>query len=81
MAMPDPSTEIALIEAFADTRVIGLTINHENMSDAEIAAAITDWSEKLGLPVTDALSRPAAGLVGLVQEAFPDLCQKPGVAA
>ncbi|WP_299864711.1 DUF1611 domain-containing protein [uncultured Hoeflea sp.] len=81
MAMPDPLAEIALIEAFADTRVIGLTINHEHMSDAEIAAAITNWSEKLGLPVTDALSRPAARLVGLVQEAFPDLCQKPGVAA
>lgn len=81
MAMPDPSAEIALIEAFADTKVIGLTINHEHMIDAEIAAAITDWSEKLGLPVTDALSRPAARLVGLVQEAFPNLDRKPGVAA
>ena len=33
MKMPTPESEIRLIEAFSDTKVIGLTINHENMSD------------------------------------------------
>ena len=37
MPMPDPSSEINLIETFANTRVIGLTLNHENMTDAEVS--------------------------------------------
>ncbi|MEQ8651205.1 MAG: DUF1611 domain-containing protein [Kiloniellales bacterium] len=81
MAMPNPSDEIALIEAFADTRVIGMTINHEGMTDSEIGAAITVYSRSLNLPVTDALSRPAARLAELVLSAFPWLRSIPVVAA
>ncbi|MBS9716899.1 DUF1611 domain-containing protein [Pseudohalocynthiibacter aestuariivivens] len=81
MVMPDPASEISLIEAFADTKVIGVTINHEGMSEAEIKAAIEDYSENLDLPVTDALSRPTSRLVGLVLSAYPGLLQKPVVAA
>ena len=36
MAMPSPASEINLIETFAATKVIGLTINHENMTTAEV---------------------------------------------
>ncbi len=34
--MPTVASEVRLIEAFADTRVIGITINHEHMTDAEV---------------------------------------------
>ena len=53
--MPTPASEINLIETFADTKVIGLTINHENMTDAEVTAAITLYELELGIPATDAL--------------------------
>jgi len=65
--------EIALIEAFSPTRVIGLTINHEAMSDEDLSSAIAALTSGLNLPVTDALSRPAAELVQMVVAAFPDL--------
>lgn len=81
MAMPDPSDEIALIEAFANTKVVGLTINHEGMSEAEIDAAIANYAKDLGLPVTDALSRPVDQLVALVLSALPALDKRPAVAA
>ena len=55
--MPTPASEINLIETFADTKVIGLTINHENMTDAEVTAAITLYELELGIPATDALTR------------------------
>lgn len=80
MPMPDPASEIALIEAFADTKVIGMTINHEGMSDADISTTIATQSQSLGLPVTDALSRPAARLLALVVEAYPGLREKASVA-
>ena len=73
MAMPDPASEIVLIEAFADTKVIGVTINHEGMSEAEINETITSQSQKLGLPVTDALSRPSGHLLAMIRAAYPDL--------
>ncbi len=75
MPMPTPASEVALIEAFADTKVIGLTLNHEGMSDAEVTNAISVQTDKLGLPVTDALSRPAAHLLAMVVAAYPGLQQ------
>ncbi|MGJ8588917.1 MAG: DUF1611 domain-containing protein [Yoonia sp.] len=81
MPMPHPASEIALIEAFADTKVIGVTLNHEAMSDTEVTDAIAAHSLELGLPVTDPLSRPAAHLLAMVVSAYPGLRQGPPVAA
>jgi uncharacterized NAD-dependent epimerase/dehydratase family protein len=75
--MPTPASEIQLLEAFADTKVIGLTINHENMTDAEVTAAITMYELELGVPATDALTRPTDRLVDIVVKAFPHLRTKP----
>lgn len=73
MPMPTAASEIALIEAFADTRVIGVTINHEEMTGEELAASIDQHHRDLGLPVTDPLTRPGSELVAMVVAAFPDL--------
>lgn len=73
MPMPTAASEIALIEAFADTRVIGVTINHEEMTDEELSASIAEHHADLGLPVTDPLTRPGADLVDMVLQAFPAL--------
>ncbi|MEL7444381.1 MAG: DUF1611 domain-containing protein [Pseudomonadota bacterium] len=81
MPMPTSSSEIALIEAFADTKVIGVTLNHEGMSEAEITDTIAAQSQRLGLPVTDALARPAAHLLAMVVAAYPGLTQRPSLAA
>ena len=75
MPMPTMASEIALIEAFSDTKVIGITLNHEGMSESEITKTIAAQSEKLGLPVTDALSRPTAHLLAMVAAAYPGLHQ------
>ncbi|MCX6395607.1 MAG: DUF1611 domain-containing protein [Propionibacteriales bacterium] len=73
MPMPTAASEIALIEAFADTRVIGVTINHEEMSADELSTSIAEHHADLGLPVTDPLTRPGSELVSMVLEAFPVL--------
>jgi uncharacterized NAD-dependent epimerase/dehydratase family protein len=75
---PSAESEINLIETFADTKVIGLTINHENMTDAEVTAAIKLYELELGIPVSDALTRPHDQLVDMVVRAFPELDRKPG---
>lgn len=76
MAMPTLASEINLIQTFAATRVIGITINHENMSDAEIDAAITRYQHEFAIPATDALTRSPKHLVDMVLSAFPELEQR-----
>ena len=73
MAMPEPRWEIELIETFADTQVIGLTINHENMDEAQVDATIAQYERELGVIATDALMRSPASLVDMVLTAFPEL--------
>ena len=73
MAMPEPRSEIGIIETFADTRDIGLTINHENMDEEKVDAAIGQYERELGLTTTDALTRSPASLVDMVLSAFPEL--------
>jgi uncharacterized NAD-dependent epimerase/dehydratase family protein len=80
MAMPLPATEINLIQTFSDTRVIGLAINHEGMTDAEVGAAITMYEGELGIPATDALTRPPEDLAAMVLSAFPQL-EEAGIAS
>lgn len=76
MPMPDPASEINLIETFADTKVIGLTINHENMTSTEVDSAIAKYESELGIPATDALTRSPDHLVEMVLTSFPQLRKK-----
>jgi len=81
MLMPTPATEIKLIETFAQTKVIGVTINHENMNDAEVSSAILRYENELGIPTTDALSRSSERLVDMIVRGFPELAEKLPAAA
>ncbi|MDZ4166321.1 MAG: DUF1611 domain-containing protein [Coriobacteriia bacterium] len=71
--VPSPAVEINLIETFVDTKVIGLAINHEGMTDADVTAAIIMYELELGIPATDALTRPTDELVEMVTRAYPGI--------
>lgn len=73
VAMPSPDSERNLIEQFGKTRVIGITINHENMTDDQVTDAATEYADTLSLPATDPLWRDGTELVDMVTGAFPHL--------
>lgn len=73
MTMPTLAAEINLIKTFSETKIIGLTINHENMSDTEVSAVITQYEHEYCIPTTDALRRSPQRLVEMVLAAFPKL--------
>ena len=75
--MPSPLSEIKLIELFGDTKVIGLAINHENMTQDEVLAATVRYEAELGIPATDALWHEPSALVAMVTAAFPALQARP----
>ena len=76
--MPSVESEIRLIEAFAATTVIGVAINHEAMSEAQVADAITRHERELGMPAADALLSPPECWTEMVVRAFPELGRKMG---
>jgi len=79
--MPTAQSEAALIETFATTRVIGITINHEDMTMAEVEAAAIVTEAVLGIPSVDALWHEPQALVDMVTGAFPRLVDPVPTAA
>ena len=75
MKMPTPAEEITLIETFADTSVIGIAINHEDMSGNELADVIEHYEQELRLPATDPLSGSPERLAEMIFAAFPKLLE------
>lgn len=73
MTMPSLISEINLIEVFANTNVIGVTINHEQMSEHEVSSTIEKTKRTLQLPVCDPLISSPRELVEMVESAFPHL--------
>ncbi|MFY0688643.1 MAG: DUF1611 domain-containing protein [Cyclobacteriaceae bacterium] len=65
-------SEIDLIEEFCGTQVIGITINHENMSDSELDFVITEYEETYQLPVTDVLKKGCDKLLDNLDVFFPN---------
>ena len=76
MPMPTLESEIELIEIFSKSKVIALTINHEDMTDEEIKEAITAYEKTFQLPTTDVLKYGCEKLVKKIFEAFPELPKK-----
>jgi uncharacterized NAD-dependent epimerase/dehydratase family protein len=76
MPMPSVAYEINLIEAFSNTTVIGLTLNHEGMSSDEIISEINLYSAEFDLPVTDPLSQSKEQLLQMVLSTYPLLENK-----
>lgn len=75
LPMPDVVSEIRLIEHFADTKVVGITLNHENMTDKEIEQTIKAYERLYKLPTTDVLKYGPGKMVDRLIEVFPTLQQ------
>ncbi|WP_078379326.1 DUF1611 domain-containing protein [Sutcliffiella halmapala] len=76
MEMPSIKSEIELIENFSNSKVIAITINHENMSDIEVDDIISEYESDLNLPTTDVLKQGCDKLVTSILDAFPLLQDK-----
>ncbi len=71
--MPTLKSEIALIEAFSNVKVVALTLNHEDMTDQEIVTTIADYEIDYQLATTDVLKFGCDKLVEVIYDLFPKL--------
>lgn len=77
--MPTLESEIELIEVSCKSNVIAITINHEDMTDAEVDKTIAEYEYKYELPTTDVLKHGCDKLVAAVLDVFPELLQSESV--
>ena len=71
--MPTLESEIELIEVFSKTKVIAITINHEDMTDLQVKDTIDEYEAKYKLPTTDVLKFSCDKLVETLFKLFPEL--------
>ncbi len=73
LPMPTVASEIKLIEAIAQTTVIAIALNHENLSEQEVLDVIEDYETQFQLPATDILSHGCQKLIQALGDRFPQL--------
>ena len=71
--MPTLESEIELLEVFSKSKVIAITLNHEDMTDEEVKNTIVEYEYKYELPTTDVLKHGSGKLVQTLFELFPEL--------
>ena len=76
ISMPTLESEIILIEAISKTKVIAITLNHEDMTVDEIKNTITNYQATFHLPTTDVLNYGCEKLINKLFEKFPELLPK-----
>lgn len=81
MPMPDVQEEINLIEHYGNTKVIAITLNHENMTDEEIDQTIVEYENKYHLPVSDVLKKGDEKIINAIIDFFPSLKNKDKVVS
>ncbi len=73
LAMPTVESEIKLIEAISQARVMAITLSHENLVDEDILKVIAEYEKQFQLPTTDVLSHGCQKLVQTLFNHFPKL--------
>lgn len=74
--MPSLDSEIKLIESFSKSKVIAITINHEDMTDEDVDQTVLAYEDKYKLPVTDVLKHGSDKLVRKLFKVFPELAMQ-----
>lgn len=71
--MPTLKSEIELNEVFARSKVIAITINHDDMTDDELENIIAEYEDSYKLPTTDVLKYGCDKLIKSLFKEFPEL--------
>jgi uncharacterized NAD-dependent epimerase/dehydratase family protein len=73
LKMPTVESEIKLIEAISQAKVMAITLSHEDLSDKEVTDIIAIYEKKFHLATTDVLSHGCQKLVHALSHHFPEL--------
>jgi uncharacterized NAD-dependent epimerase/dehydratase family protein len=80
LPMPTLESEIELVETFGKTKVIAVTINHENMTDDDVRSAVMNYRRRFQVAAADVLTDGCGAIVRKVLSKFRGLARKAGHA-
>ena len=72
LPMPTIESEISLVESFSGSKIIGIAINHENMTDNDVNDVIGHYEDKFSVAATDVLTKGCDKLVAKIFSTFPE---------
>lgn len=75
LPMPSVESEIQLIEAISQSKIIAIALSHENLTNQQVERTIKDYEVHLRLPTTDVLNYGCQKLVQALGDRFPKLNQ------
>jgi len=75
LEMPIVESEIKLIEAISQAKVMAIALSHEDLSDEEMMKIIKRYEMQFQLPTTDVLNHGCHKLVQTLSNHFPKLNQ------
>jgi uncharacterized NAD-dependent epimerase/dehydratase family protein len=73
LPMPSIESEIKLVESFSGSKIIGIAINHENLTDDDVSDVVGHYESKFGVAATDVLTKGSSKLVEKILSTFPEL--------
>jgi len=73
LPLPTLESEIKLNEQFSKSKVIAITLNHEDMTDHELENTILEYENKYKLPTTDVLKYGCDKIIKKIYEVFPEI--------
>ena len=76
LPMPSVESEIQQIEAISRSKVIAITLSHENLTRQEVLKFIQSYEKYLSLPTTDVLNYGCEKLVRMLGDRFPKINTK-----
>jgi len=74
--MPTLKSEIELNEVFSKSKVIAITINDEEMTNAELKNTIIEYENSYQLPTTNVLKYGCDKIIKKIHEVFPEILNK-----
>ncbi|WP_300457485.1 DUF1611 domain-containing protein [Desulfobacula sp.] len=75
LKMPIVESEIKLIEAVSQAKVMAIALSHEGLSDEEMVKTIKRYEMRFQLPTTDVLNHGCHKLIQTLSHRFPKLNQ------
>lgn len=70
LPMPTVENEIKMLELFSSSKVIAITINHENMTMDEVNETVMEYEKKYGLSACDPLVHGLEKVVRRIRELY-----------
>jgi uncharacterized NAD-dependent epimerase/dehydratase family protein len=70
--MPDPKRVVRIAEMLTEKQLIGIGINREKMSPADIIQAKTRYNKIFNVPIVEPLSEGVSDLVDVLEELSND---------